>query len=142
MVFLNCPFSRNNNNNKTLTVTMRENIKQCVDSRNVREQLLHSFDDTRSHIPFFQTCFKGFEYHKGAPTGKGTAKRTRLSDLAGVQLRGTSRRTDRSCSPFVMSRCNGLPIPEKECGGKPRERLTETRTLRDRACSIILKPLS
>lgn len=26
------------------------------------------------------------EYHKGSPTGKGTAKRTRLSDLAGVRL--------------------------------------------------------
>lgn len=112
----------------------------CGFKKQLREQLLRSFDDTRSHILFSRLASRDSSTIRVLQLAKGLRRENFGS--RGSSTRGTSRRIDRSCSPFVMSRCNGLPIPEKECGGKPRERLTETRTLRDRERSVILKPLS
>lgn len=56
----------------------------------------------------------------------------------GSLTRATRLWIDRSCSPLVMSRCNRRVTDTREetRGGKPRERLMETRAA---ASSIILK---
>lgn len=52
----------------------------------------------------------------------------------GSSTRAARLRIDRSCSPFVMSRCNHRVT---DTGEETRERLTETRAV---ASFIILKP--